>query len=641
VNVPDGTPSQPWRQYLLSFDAFIRPLSHYTWPSLASGSSGQVLTLSNSATGALAWTSISSSSGTVTSVAVSGQYLQANGAIGGSITSSGTIALAGNLSSYTFPAAGSSGQVLTASTPPTTLAWSPYTFPAAAGSPGQVLTASTPPTTLAWTSSGTVTSVAVSGPYLQANGSINTSFNTTGTIQLAGSLASYTFPALASGSSGQVLSLSSAVTGALAWIPPSSSSGTTTYVTPQQFGAVGDGVADDTTALSNCLNSNAPVFLGNFDYKITSQIIVNTVGGAINSFVQGGGYGQSRILLASTSAVITINVSCPGSTSTPFNGAVGTQCVWKDVVLVPIVPGVGNLFVGGFYNGLVQIGALNLVCNRTGTGNLAGSVTPTFYLSNVSVAGDNSGVNYAFGGIILQDMRNGSLINCTVMGHNDGANRTGSGIVWWASVANSAPVSVSIIECEVYFYGLGVEVRPFSTGAIGTANDCEGLNITNSTIISCNVGVNATTVDYTSAYLTIRDTTFGCQLGCVLADNWWWVIIDGCSCLIENFGNLGTGKYTAVYGISVLTDANHHVPGDQGLNKITNNIIQVNYSTIAGLSIIGVNNANGIQTGPNSLQDLVGGNSTRVAPGLTNSGFGTRYSPASSIYQSGLFYANT
>lgn len=46
------------------------------------------------------------------------------------------------------------------------------------------------------------------------------------------------------------------------------------FVTPEMYGAVGDGATDDTSALQAAFNSNKPVFLGG-DYGITNTLVIN------------------------------------------------------------------------------------------------------------------------------------------------------------------------------------------------------------------------------------------------------------------------------------------------------------------------------------------------------------------------------
>lgn len=51
--------------------------------------------------------------------------------------------------------------------------------------------------------------------------------------------------------------------------------GTLNFVTPEMFGAVGDGVTDDTEAISACLNSEFPVDLGGKTYKVAREIHIS------------------------------------------------------------------------------------------------------------------------------------------------------------------------------------------------------------------------------------------------------------------------------------------------------------------------------------------------------------------------------
>jgi hypothetical protein len=66
----------------------------------------------------------------------------------------------------------------------------------------------------------------------------------------------------------------------VSYTPPFTSSVTTNVgdklaqtVSAKDFGAVGDGVADDTTALQNALNSNQLIFLPKGNYRITSSLV--------------------------------------------------------------------------------------------------------------------------------------------------------------------------------------------------------------------------------------------------------------------------------------------------------------------------------------------------------------------------------
>ena len=49
------------------------------------------------------------------------------------------------------------------------------------------------------------------------------------------------------------------------------------YVTPQMYGAVGDGIFDDTTALQSTINSGKPIFIPDGTYVISQPLICQTV----------------------------------------------------------------------------------------------------------------------------------------------------------------------------------------------------------------------------------------------------------------------------------------------------------------------------------------------------------------------------
>ena len=53
--------------------------------------------------------------------------------------------------------------------------------------------------------------------------------------------------------------------------------GTLGYVTPEMFGAVGDGITNDTTAIIRAVNFGLPIILGNKEYYVTELILSNCV----------------------------------------------------------------------------------------------------------------------------------------------------------------------------------------------------------------------------------------------------------------------------------------------------------------------------------------------------------------------------
>lgn len=80
--------------------------------------------------------------------------------------------------------------------------------------------------------------------------------------------------------------------------------GTLGYVSPEMFGAVGDGVADDTTAVQNAVNANGYVLM-NGKYKTTAPIVFpSRVYCVLNGMVNYTG-GDSAVVLGGSAIKIT------------------------------------------------------------------------------------------------------------------------------------------------------------------------------------------------------------------------------------------------------------------------------------------------------------------------------------------------
>ena len=78
-------------------------------------------------------------------------------------------------------------------------------------------------------------------------------------------------------------------------------------VSVKDFGAVGDGVADDTTAFASALATGKSVFIPDGTYLITSSLTVSTGGQAIF----GEGWQKSKVRRGNDSTFIIFNVTAP------------------------------------------------------------------------------------------------------------------------------------------------------------------------------------------------------------------------------------------------------------------------------------------------------------------------------------------
>lgn len=99
------------------------------------------------------------------------------------------------------------------------------------------------------------------------------------------------------------------------------------YVTPQMYGAVGDGEHDDTLAIQNAINSNKPVSLPNGIYKITGKVMLN-----VGTYFVGMG-------MSANSANMSTTIKCVGNGCIVHNG----YSTIRDMIIVGDDTNVGIL----------------------------------------------------------------------------------------------------------------------------------------------------------------------------------------------------------------------------------------------------------------------------------------------------------
>lgn len=291
----------------------------------------------------------------------------------------------------------------------------------------------------------------------------------------------------------------------------------TGFVTPELFGAAGDGSADDTPYVQAAFNDGRPVYLPN-KYKITAGIARTG-----NLYVFGR--GRNSGLIAAFTTGNAIGVWLP-TAANPIGS--GGQLVLRDFAIMPAAAG-------------ANMTALNV----NGTASDAGSSEPEFFIQNVHVL-PTSTSNYSGNGFLMSDLRNGVIDGCTIFGRYGNNGAGGAGIAFLASSPNSAPVRINIRNSEVSWWTYGITFNPYSASS-GT-NDIEGVHILSNTILACQYCIYGSSNDKSSAFINIQgnDLEFGI-MGIRLSD-WMQVRILNNYALADTSAGTGVAQY-GIYNV--------------------------------------------------------------------------------------------
>ncbi len=251
------------------------------------------------------------------------------------------------------------------------------------------------------------------------------------------------------------------------------------FVTPQHYGAAGDGVADDTNALSSALNSGFPVRLDGI-YRITMAIGVSMLGR--NGLRVEGSGSTSKIVLDSTTARLAIT---DVTADNPW-GANQDHVILRDFFIVP--------------NANTSVDVLVIA----GVDGSMGSSTAGLDMRNVHIEPSSTANGSTGKQVWLHNMRNCKVQGCSVKG------RYGAYTGWGFHVsggAGSAPVELKFSDNIVAHVSVAFRLEG-SYGSVAN-DDWQGIAITNCEGIAVDRGVWASSgAEAFSEWLKIHNCHF-------------------------------------------------------------------------------------------------------------------------------------
>jgi hypothetical protein len=233
------------------------------------------------------------------------------------------------------------------------------------------------------------------------------------------------------------------------------------YISVKDYGAIGDGVNDDTGAIQAALNyasgRQIGIYIPGGRYLVTSPLTLNVTGSSSNA-IFGDGNGVSVVMLNTGGNGININYSgnwwlfdvSPGSTACAFRNLTFTTT---------------DTFVAGS-KGLAFEGV-----------SLEGRPTRQTIIENIEFQGFNAFQQGWATQLWLHDVGSITISACKF---TMGPSNQGDGIVWSGTAQANSPVDVRITACGFLYGNRGI----YLTG-VGT----EGMYIVSCDWVGCDYGV--------------------------------------------------------------------------------------------------------------------------------------------------------
>jgi hypothetical protein len=343
----------------------------------------------------------------------------------------------------------------------------------------------------------------------------------------------------------------------------------------QSFGAVGDGVTDDTVNVQTALNSGFPITC-NGTFNITSLVTITTK--SFQIFGGGAREGTCEFLLNGASAMF-YGAALAGNIFT------GNQVVLKDIKITPklaITAAVGPAQTAAFY--------------LTYPAGLSGTIPPTLEVENVRIQGDSAG-HYILYGFALNEFQNVHFIGYFYEGNRNTipVNNTNYGVIL---TGTHSPTTVTIDKSFVDLAG-GLIYAP-----VQTASGWQGIRVTKSDCVGCYIGINVVGAnDALSGYLYVDGFEGAFETSAISSTNVFWNVFHHNTAFLQNGENPANPNcYNITWTIAIPANSSdstidHNVCDGGQLTTYTGSKIGV---IVAGVSNTNINSV----VGPNVLSSL-------------------------------------
>ncbi|MGH6849837.1 MAG: hypothetical protein ACREDD_05240 [Methylocella sp.] len=340
----------------------------------------------------------------------------------------------------------------------------------------------------------------------------------------------------------------------------------------QSFGAVGDGVTDDTAAVSAALNSGVPLTC-NGTFKITSLVTITN----ISVYLQGGGTQGCKLLLSNAQSMFYFNL-----TSSLLNQE---HVVIKDV--------------------RVQVGAV--ISSVTGPAQTAafyisfpsGSIStasPTVTIKDVQIQGTVAG-NYIRNGIYLNDCTDVEINKYTYEGNRSTFISGTRALVYDGT---HSPVLMTASNVYADFAGIGIYAPQ------QTATGWQGIRIDSLDCVFCTYAILLEgALDGLSDYAEIMNSEGAVNASGVFVQNALHVKMDGNYFFFSPIDAVTNAAFPTCYQY-IWTIA---IPVNGGASSIENNRCDgaqaIGYTGRYGWNAAGISRSNMVlHIGSNQLTNL-------------------------------------